>query len=54
VAQKATLPLVVSVNLIEVGEHLLGRAVDLDALLDHGLDPLFVPFLAVTSLSVCA
>jgi hypothetical protein len=36
------LPLVVSVNLIEVGEHLLGRAVDLDAVLDHGFDPLLV------------
>jgi hypothetical protein len=32
----------VSVNLIEVGEHLLGRAVDLDAVLDHGFDPLLV------------
>jgi hypothetical protein len=30
----------VSVNLKKVGEHLLGRAVDLDAALDHGFDPL--------------
>jgi hypothetical protein len=36
----------VSVNLIEVGEHLLGRAVDLDAVLDHGFARLLV-FLAV-------
>jgi len=35
-AHERALPLVVSVNLIEVGEHLLGRAVDFDAVLDHG------------------
>jgi hypothetical protein len=28
-----------SVNQNEVGEHLLNRAVDLDAVLDHGFDP---------------
>ena len=42
-AHKRALPLVVSVNLIEVGEDLVGRAVDLDAVLDHGFDPLLVP-----------
>ena len=41
-AHELALPLVVSVNLIEVGEYLLGRAVDLDAVLDHGFDPLVV------------
>ena len=30
------LPLAVAVQLVEVGEHLLGRAIDLDAVLDHG------------------
>jgi hypothetical protein len=42
-AHERPLPLVVSVDLIEVGEHLLGRAVDFDAVLDHGSDPLVVP-----------
>jgi hypothetical protein len=39
-AHERALPFVVSVDLIEVGEHLLGRAVDLDAVLDHGFDSL--------------